>query len=64
MVLSDPPFPAGLRDEAAEHSHRGCLPRTVGSQETEDLALGDVERQVVDRGYVTEFPGEVLSIYQ
>jgi hypothetical protein len=63
-IISDPPFSAGLGNKAAEHPDRGGLPCPVGAQKAEDLSLGDVERQVVDRGDIVEFPGEVLRIYQ
>ena len=41
---------AGRRvDQAGEHLERGCLPRTVGSEEGDHLARLDRERDVLDR---------------
>ena len=36
--------------DALHAFHRGGLARPVGADEAEDLALADVERDVVDRG--------------
>jgi len=43
------------RQEARQHSHRGCLAGAVRSQEADDLAPLDFERNVID-SRVTRIP--------
>ena len=53
--------PGGGGDEADKRAQGGRLAGSVGSEEADDLALVDVEAQVVDGPYRAEVLGEVLD---
>ena len=53
--------PEGRILEAADHAERGRLPATRRPQEAEELALRDVEGQVVDGGDIPEELGDALQ---
>ena len=46
---------AGGRQQRGEHLDGGGFAGAVGAQEGEDLALGDIESDIVDGGEVAEF---------
>jgi hypothetical protein len=54
VEAGDPGGAAGRIDEAREHLERGGLARTVGPEEANELALGDVEGDVLGRGGLLE----------
>ncbi len=55
---------ARKRGHARDHSHRGGLPCSVGTEEPEGFALGDLEVDVVHRQEVTEPLHEVPSHHE
>ena len=57
VVTADRDRPAGRRNKPGNHPHGGGLARTVGTEETKDLALGDRERNVVYGQLRTELFG-------
>src|SRR5262249_23248766 len=46
--------PGGGGDQRAERPHGGRLPGAVWAEEAEDLAVGDLKRDVLERNPVTE----------
>src|SRR5262245_26411719 len=61
IVTRDPCGAAGRRQQSDQHSDRRCLSRPVRTEKAEDLASVYIERDVVDRGEIAEFPREVLD---
>ena len=61
--VADERLSIGGDDARREHAHGGGLARTVGAEETEDLALADREVEVVDgpHGRRTTATGELLG---
>lgn len=57
VVTADRDRTAGRRNKPGNHPHGGGLARTVGTEETKDLALGDRERNVVYGQLRTELFG-------
>ena len=55
----DPSLSRARPDEAREHLYGRGLPRAVRSQEPEDLALEDLEGDVVDGDEVPEAAGQL-----
>ena len=51
----------GRRDESAERPHGRCLPGTVRPEETEDLAVTDLEGDVLERDPVAEALAQVMD---
>ena len=53
--------PAAGRQQRAQHPHGGRLAGAVGAEEAVDLAFGDLEIDVVDRGEAVELAHEALG---
>jgi hypothetical protein len=49
--------------EPADHAERRGLPAARGAQHAEELALFDVERQIIDRGRIPEQLRHALQAY-
>ena len=52
----------GLRIEAGDGAQQGGLAAARGPEEADELALGDVERDVAEGGEVAEALGEVADL--
>ena len=52
---------AGRRQQRGEHLDGGGFAGAVGAEKREDLALGDIEGDVVDGGEVAEFLDQSLG---
>jgi hypothetical protein len=61
VVVGYPDIPSGGHEVAGENAHRGGLARPVGSQQTNDLALLDIEADIVDGEALAVVLGEILD---
>src|SRR5439155_24472016 len=55
-------LPLGRLQQPAQHPDRGRLPRTVRSEQAEDLTLLDAELELPDGRQGSEPPGEVAGL--
>ncbi len=62
VVAADPGGAPVRVQQPQEDADRGRLAGAVGAQEPEDLALGDAERDVIDRADAAEVLGEPIDL--
>ncbi len=60
-AIADPERPVGDLLEPGDHPEAGCLAAARRSDEHHELAIGDLEVEIVDRGHVTVFLGDVVE---
>src|SRR5205823_5651993 len=51
-TTEDPRLARRALHEPEQHAHRGRLPRPVRPEESEDAALGNAERELIDRDHL------------
>ena len=54
--------PGGGRQVAGKHSHRGGLPRAVGTEESDNLSLAHLEVDLVHRHNAAVALGELFDL--
>ena len=62
VEAGDPGRPRGRPGQGAQHLDGGRLPRAIGPEEGEDLTLGHVEADTLDRGQVTVGLGQAPDL--
>ena len=59
VMAGDPGLALARIEQTAQHPQCGGLAGAIGADQSEDLAAGDFQVQMIDRGQRVEVPGEV-----